>query len=86
VIDNSQPKTENIGVIMYSSLMGTFEFIAPVHHIYAMSSKSSRSKRFVPFYTSYFNDPWSLHSSNASCEGQSNDGMAMPLSKTKIVY
>jgi hypothetical protein len=86
VIDNSQPKTENIGVIMYSSLTGTFEFIAPVHHIYAMSSKSSWLKRYVPFRTSYFNDPWTLHSSNASCKGQSNGGMAMPLSTTKIVY
>jgi hypothetical protein len=27
VIDNSQPTTENIGVRMYSSLMGTFDFI-----------------------------------------------------------
>jgi hypothetical protein len=38
-IDNSQPTTENIGVIMYSSLMGIFDFMASVHHIYTMSSR-----------------------------------------------
>jgi hypothetical protein len=86
VIDNSQPTTENIGVRMYSSLMGTFDFMAPVHHIYAMSSRSASSMRFVPFRTSYFNDPWTLPSSTASCEGQSHTGMAMPLSTTEIVY
>jgi hypothetical protein len=39
VIDNSQPTTDNIGVEIYSSLMGTFEFTAPSHHVYAMSSR-----------------------------------------------
>jgi hypothetical protein len=42
--------------------------------------------RFVPFHTSYFNDPWTLPSSTASCEGQSHIVMAMPLLTTKIVY
>jgi hypothetical protein len=28
VIDNSQPATENIGIRMYSSLMGTFELLS----------------------------------------------------------
>jgi hypothetical protein len=86
VIDNSQPTTKNIGVRMYSSLMGTFDFMAPIHHIYAMSSRSASSMRFIPFRTSYFNDPWTLPSSTESCEGQSHTGMAMPLSVTEIVY
>jgi len=86
MVDNSQPKTENIDVGMYSSLMGTFNFMALVHHIYAMSSRSASSMRFVPFRTLYFNDPWTLPSSTASCEGQSHTRMAMPLSKTKISY
>jgi hypothetical protein len=86
VIDNSQPTTENIGVRMYSSLMGTFDFMAPIHHIYAMSSRSASSMRFVPFHTSYFNDPWTLPSSTTSCEGQSHTGMAMPLSTAEIAY
>jgi hypothetical protein len=86
VIDNSQPTTEDIGVRMYSSLMGTFDFVAPIHHIYAMSSRSASSMRFVPFHTSYFNDPWTLPSPTMSCEGQSHIGMEMPLSVTEIAY
>jgi hypothetical protein len=34
MIDNSQPTTENIGVRMYSSLMGTFDFMAPILLVY----------------------------------------------------
>jgi hypothetical protein len=30
VIDNSQPATDNIGLRMYSSLVGTFDFVAPI--------------------------------------------------------
>jgi hypothetical protein len=86
MIDNSQPTTEDIGVRMYSSLMGTFDFMAPIHHIYAMSSRSASSMRFVPFCTSYFNDPWTLPSSTSSCEGQSHIGMEIPLSAAYIVY
>jgi hypothetical protein len=62
VIDNSQPIIENISVRMYSSLMGTFNFMAPVHHIYAVSSRPVSSERFVPFHTSYFNDTLTLPS------------------------
>jgi hypothetical protein len=86
VIDNYQPETENIGVEMYSSLMGTFNFMAPIHHIYAMSSRSSLSMRSVPFRTSYFNDPWTLPSSTVSCEGQSHTRMAMRLLTAEIAY
>jgi hypothetical protein len=42
--------------------------------------------RFVSFHTSYFNDPWTLPSLTASCEGQSHTGMAMPLSTVEIAY
>jgi hypothetical protein len=38
IVDNSQQATKNTGVGMYSSLMGTFNFSALTHHIYAMSS------------------------------------------------
>jgi hypothetical protein len=62
MIDNSQQTTKDMGVRMYSSLMGTFDFMAPVHHIYAMSSRYSSSMRSIPFRTSYFNDPWTLPS------------------------
>jgi hypothetical protein len=86
MIYNSQPTTEDIGVRMYSSLMGTFDFVAPIHHIYTISSGSSSSMRFVPFRTSYFNDPWNLPSPTMSCEGQSHIGMEMPLSVAEVAY
>jgi hypothetical protein len=86
VIDNSQPTTEDVGVRMYSSLMGTFDFMAPIHHIYAMSSRYSLSTRSIPFRTSYFNDPWTLPSLTMSYECQSQIGMSMALSVEEIAY
>jgi hypothetical protein len=86
VVNNSQPKTDNISVGMYSSLMGTFDFMASIHHVYAMSSTLVLSERFVPFHTSYFNDRWTLPSSTLSCEGQSHARMAMPLLEVEIAY
>jgi hypothetical protein len=69
MVENSQSTTENISVRMYSSLMGTFEFMAPIHHVYAMSSRLVSSKRYVHFRMSYFNNPWTLPSSTSSYEG-----------------
>jgi hypothetical protein len=66
--------------------MGTFEFMASIHHIYTMSSRFSSSMRSIPFHTSYFNDPWTLPSLNASCECHPHNGMAIPLSVEKITY
>jgi hypothetical protein len=86
VIDNSLLTTENIGVGMYSSLMGTFNFSAPNHQVYAMCSRSVSTGRSIPFCTSYFDDLWTLPSPTLSCEGQSHAGMAMPLSATEITY
>jgi hypothetical protein len=86
VVENSQPTTKNIGVRMYSSLMGTFDFSAPIHHIYAMSSTPASVERSIPFRTSYFSDPWTLPSLTLSIEGQSHAGMAMSLSTSEIAY
>jgi hypothetical protein len=69
VIDNSQSTTKNIGVRMYSSLMGNFNFTAPSHHVYSMSSSPISAGRSIPFCTSYFSDLWTLPSSTSSCEG-----------------
>jgi hypothetical protein len=69
VFDNSQLETKNIGVRMYSSIMGTFDFMAPIHHLYAMSSRLVSSERSIPSHVSYFNDLWNLPSSTTSCEG-----------------
>jgi hypothetical protein len=57
MIDNSQPTNENIGVRMYSSLMGTFDFTTPSHHVYAMSRRHALTGRSIPFCTSYFSNP-----------------------------
>jgi hypothetical protein len=69
MIENSQSKTKNICVRMYSSLIGTLYFVEPIHHIYAMSSRYASSMRYVPFHTLYFNDHWTLPSLTAFCEG-----------------
>jgi hypothetical protein len=82
VIDNSHPKTENISVRMYSSLISTFDFTTPSHHVYAMSNRLVLTGRSIPFCTSYFSDPWTLPCPTSSCEGQLHTGMAMPLSTT----
>jgi hypothetical protein len=86
VVNNSQPTTKNIGVRMYSSLMGTFDFSTPTHHIYAMSSTLTLVEKSIPFHTSYFSDAWTLPSSNSSIEGWSHASMAMLLSAIEIVY
>jgi hypothetical protein len=86
MVDNSQPTTENIGVGMYSSLMGTFNFSSLIHHIYAMSNMAASIERSIPFCTSYFSDPWTLPSLTLSIEGQLHAGMAMPLSTIEIAY
>jgi hypothetical protein len=86
VIDNSQQETENVGVGMYYSLMGTFDFSAPNHQVYAMSNRPVSTRRSIPFRTSYFDDPWTLPSPTLSSEGQSHGGMAMPLSVKEIMY
>jgi hypothetical protein len=51
VIDNSQEENEDVGVRMYSSLMGIFYFMTPIHHIHAISSDSLSSMRLVPFHS-----------------------------------
>jgi hypothetical protein len=86
VIKNSQLKTENIGVRLYSSLMGTFNFLAPNHHVYAMFSRPVSTGRSIPFRTSHFDDLWTLPFPTLSCEGKLHVGMAMPLSAAEISY
>jgi hypothetical protein len=68
MVYNSQSTIENIGVGMYSSLMGTFDFSTPIHHIYAMSSTLTLLERSIPFHTSYFSDPWTLPSPTSPVE------------------
>jgi len=75
LVDNPHPPTENLGVGMYSSLMGTFDFPSPIARINGVSSsKESPRKEF--FQTHYFLDPWTLPSPTTTlAKGQVN-GMA----------
>jgi hypothetical protein len=66
--------------------MGTFVFMDPIHHVYAMSSRHVLLERSIPFCTSYFNGPCTLPSSNSSCEGHSHAGITMPLLVVEIAY
>lgn len=59
LVNNLKHPIENVGVGMYSSLMGTFDFLAPVTRINAISSSTTPSRREF-FRTHYFLDPWSL--------------------------
>lgn len=62
MVDNPRPPTENLGVGMYSSLMGTFDLPPPIARIDTISSsKEPLRKEFVQ--THYFSDPGPLSSS-----------------------
>jgi hypothetical protein len=71
---------------MHSSLIGNFDFVELIHHIYAMYGRFSSSMRFVSFRTLFSNDPCTLPSPTISCEGKSHIGMTIPLLVIKIVY
>jgi hypothetical protein len=86
MVDNSQPKNGNISVGIYYSLMGTFNFSAPTHHIYAMFSMPASIEESIPFCNSYFSDPWTLLSLTSSIARTSHAGMAIPLSAAEITY
>jgi hypothetical protein len=84
MIKNSQPTTENIGVRMYYSLMGNFDFSTLSHHVYAMSSRLVSTGRSIPFHTSYFSDPWTLTSLTLSCEGQPHTSIISPTPASNV--
>ena len=85
LVDNPRQPIENLGVGMYSSLMGTFEFPSPITKINAISS-SKESSREEFFQTHYFSDRWTLPSPTTTLvEGQVN-GMAFPISAAKLRY
>ena len=57
VIDNSQSPTENVGVGMYPSLMGSLNISALVLTIGSTLGSESSSLSSVPFRTMYLKDP-----------------------------
>ena len=66
-LDNTKAPVENLGVGMYSSLMGTFDIPPPTVHINAISSSKAPLRREF-FRTHYFSDPWTLPSPTATLQ------------------
>ena len=86
IINHSQSATENIGVGMYPSLMGTFSCVAPVIMIGSSLVKASMSLSSVPFFTLHMEDPWTLPSPSTSGEVCIPVDTDMPLSTTMVAY
>jgi hypothetical protein len=84
MIDNPQPDIVNLGVGLFPSLMGTFDYPSPSGDVKLISVVPDQPRAAIlqvsSFQTSYFNDPWNLPSPSASMEGTGHPGMAMPLS------
>jgi hypothetical protein len=63
LIENSQMTTKSIGVGMYPSLMGNFNFSTPISYInvvlvfYQQSSSSIPMTQVSSFQMTYFKDP-----------------------------
>jgi len=76
---------KNLGVGMYSSLMGIFHLPTPTIRINAISSsKGSSGKEF--FRTHYFSDPCTLPSSTTTLDGGQVGGMVFPIFTAKLSY
>jgi len=88
-IDKSHPVTENVGVGLYPSLMGTFNIWAPY---FFLGSSSTLFEKEVPtsfvqsFKTNYINDPWILPSPSDLREDCQYPETTLPLSATEITY
>ena len=62
IIDHSQLATENVGVGMYPSLMGTFSCHPPVLMIGSSLGRASSSSNSVSFRTTHMKYHWILPS------------------------
>jgi hypothetical protein len=90
MIDNPQPGIVNLGIRLFPSLMGTFDYPLPANDIRFILVVPDQSKvvifQVVSFRMSYFNDSWILPSPSASMEGIGHPGMDMPLSAAEVTY
>ena len=77
MVDQVCPAIENLGVGMYSSLIGTFELFAPFNYIGSISIGNSKVVSRDFFAISNQTDPWIL---------PTNVELVAPLSMTKIAY
>ena len=67
IINHSQLATQNVGVGMYPSLMGTFSCHVLILMIGSSLNGASSSSNSVSFRTTHMEDPWILPSPSTSC-------------------
>ena len=84
-IDHSYPVTENVGVGMHPSLMGTFSYVVLVLMNGSIHGNASMSLSLVPFHTSNMDDPWTLPYSTTLGDSIPTN-TDMPLSRTIMAY
>ena len=91
-VDNSTPTCENMGVGLYSSLMGSFNISAPIlsvksFPVYALT-QVAQDQGFLErsFKTTYLSDPWTLPKSDTLVNEDETTGMASPLSAVEVAY
>ena len=85
LVNDAKQPIENLGVVMYTSLIGTFDLPPPFIHINAISSSRAPTRRDF-FRTHYFSDPWTLPSPTSTLEEGQVGGMAFPMCATEIAY
>jgi hypothetical protein len=87
MIDNPQSGIVNVGVGLFPSLMGTFDYPPPQGDVKFVSDHHKVDIFQVSsFRKTYFNDPWILPSPSAMMEGMKHHGMSTPLSAVEEVY
>jgi hypothetical protein len=87
MIDNPQPSVVNVGVGLFPSLMGTFDYPPPQGDIKFISNHHKvEIFQVSSFCMTYFDDPWILSSPLAMMDETGHSGMTMPLSAAEVVY
>ena len=91
-VDNSTPACENMGVGLYSSLMGSFNIVAPIlsvksFPVYA-TTHVAREQDFLErsFKTAYLSDPWTLPKSVTLVNEEGTTRIDSPLFAAEVAY
>jgi hypothetical protein len=80
LVDNPQASVVNIGVGLFPSLMGTFNYPPPQGDVKFISTHHKDDIFHVlSFCMTYFNDPWILPSPSDKIEATGHAGMSKPL-------
>lgn len=92
LVDKSTPACENMGVYLYSSLMGSFNIVAPIllvksFPVYAITHVA-RDQDFLKrsFKTAYLSDPWTLPKLVTLVNEEGTIGITSPLSTVEVAY